>query len=492
MALTAKNFLWILITAYAVYFSSLTIQRYQNLHASYFDLGIMHQTVHNTYRAITTGDWSLFLEMTKPGSAMQFKRPAVHTDFLLVFLAPFYIFYDGPETLLVIQALVVALGAWAVFKITEIVFNGSKHKSWLALIFSAAYLAYPPMQHGTAFEMHAFTLVTPILLAAFYFALVRKFWPSLLFISLAILSKENVGLSVSLLGLYWIFMGMRGRDRALARFGTAVAIASFVWFALSVFVITPYFRGRGEQHFATMFYSEFGNTPGRIISGTLTSPGKVTEKLAQASTGEYIFQLLGPVGFLSLASPLQLIPALPELAINLLSSNSKMRGVERHYTALIQFFIFISAIYGAKRISLIIKTDFHKNNSEIRVIVWLMAAVLAFGFFKGLLPLSRNPLPKIWSVPSSAKEEAFQWKNKLKDENLKITSTNNLAPLFSGRKYFYNLSDTYQLADYAVINMEEIGPLIPAIARERLRADKNFILVHKTPALEVYKKLKDN
>jgi len=96
--------LWFFILAYIGYFSYFTILRYKTLYASYYDLGIMHQTVFNTYKAISTGDWSRFLEMTSTTGSEQIKRMAIHNDPLLAFFAPFY-FIHSRSNLLIIQLL---------------------------------------------------------------------------------------------------------------------------------------------------------------------------------------------------------------------------------------------------------------------------------------------------------------------------------------------------------------------------------------------------
>src|SRR3989344_5193636 len=106
---TIKIVLWFMILLYIGYFSYFTILRYQTLYSSYFDLGIMHQTVYNTYQSIKKLDISRFLELTNPYGPGQIKRMAIHNDILLAFLAPFYFIYPGPETLLVIQTIILAL-----------------------------------------------------------------------------------------------------------------------------------------------------------------------------------------------------------------------------------------------------------------------------------------------------------------------------------------------------------------------------------------------
>ena len=111
--------LWIFITAYILYFSFFTVLRYKTLYASYYDLGIMNQTVYNTYKGIVTKDPSRILEMTDADSPNQIKRMAIHSDVILTLLAPFYLIHPGPDTLLVIESVVAAFGAWFLFKIVQ-------------------------------------------------------------------------------------------------------------------------------------------------------------------------------------------------------------------------------------------------------------------------------------------------------------------------------------------------------------------------------------
>jgi uncharacterized membrane protein len=50
-----------LVIVYALFFSIFTISRANDLHANYFDLGIMNQTTYNSYKALQTGDFSRIL-----------------------------------------------------------------------------------------------------------------------------------------------------------------------------------------------------------------------------------------------------------------------------------------------------------------------------------------------------------------------------------------------------------------------------------------------
>lgn len=460
-----KIILWALILLYIGYFSYFTTLRYRTLYASYFDLGIMHQTVYNTYQSIKKLDMSRFLELTNPFGPDQIKRMAIHNDILLAFMAPFYFIYSGPETLLVIQTIILALGAVAIYKIAKKVFEKEKKSDLIGLVFVAAYLLYSPMQRANIFEFHAVALATTTLLFMFYFWLVKKYKWSFLFFTLSIFSKEQVALTTLFFGLYIFYDGRRNKTNI--RYPLLIIISSIIWFFVSMLVIIPYFRG--SNHFALNYYANFWKSFFHI------------------DTLRYLFFLLGPTAFLSLLSPFQFLIALPELGINLLSNNWNMRNIVFHYTSVIQPFVFISAIYGTRKLS--------KNSSQrlkiISAIIILFS--LLFSYFISPLPYSRERDVHPFLYPQRERTDAAFWKNLLKNKKLKISATGHMAPLFASRRYFYNFSKDYYLADYIVLNIDEIynypekDTLVPVY--ERLRKDKQFRHIYKNENLEVYKKL---
>jgi len=255
--------LTLFIVAYSVYFSLLTINRYEKLYAHYFDLGIMHQSVYNTYQSIKTADFSRFLEMTNPHtSAAQIKRMSIHNDMLLALLAPFYFIHEGPETILVIQTIVVAIGALYVFLIAKKVLKDLPYSEWLALVLSISYLLYSPLQKANKFEFHAVTLATTFLLAAFYYWREKQYKASLVSVGLSLITKEQVGMTTALFGGYILveqfkhikltklishFTDKLKTDKNV-RFALITIAVSIFWILLSMFVIIP--MARGDEHFA--------------------------------------------------------------------------------------------------------------------------------------------------------------------------------------------------------------------------------------------------
>ncbi len=478
-----KILLWVLIIAYVLYFSFFTILRYRTLYSSYFDLGIMHQTVFNTYRALTDRDPSRILELTNPFGPNQIKRPAIHNDIILALLSVFYFIYASPITLLILQSAIIGLGAWFIFQITQVVFEKQKFRDGLSLVFTLCYLLYPALELSNMYEFHAVTLATTFLLAMFYFWLKKQYNWSYLFVILSLFTKEQVGLTTAFFGIY-AFLTHPRADKKNLQFSLAVVGMSIFWFVLSLYVIIP--QARGGDHFALGYYSEFGDTPTKVLIGIFTSPFTTAKHIFNTGTLEYLTSLLGPLGFLSLLSPLQLLIALPELAINLLSNNSGLRNIHFQYTAVTTPFIFISAIYGTKKI-----TEKFKTASFIPYYLLLIA--LLFAYLQGPLPGAKKQEVHPFKYPQKEAEETLPWAERFKDENLKISTTGQLAPFFTSRRYFYTFSQYYTLADYVVIRPLEIytyperKSLTPAY--EHLQRDKRFQLIYKKGNFEVYKRV---
>lgn len=482
--------LLLFVIVYIGYFSYLTILRYHTLYANYFDLGIMHQTVYNTYRALQTGDFSRFLELTNPHGYDQVKRMAIHNDILLAFLAPFYFIYNGAETLLIIQSLVLGLGTFALYGISQIVLQKQKKKEIIGLIFSASYLLFPAMERANIFEFHAVTLATGLLLFMFYFFLKKKYLFSALFFIASIFSKEEVALTTAFFGLYILFITFRDKKIRITErkkeiaFGIFILVTSIMWFFLSMLVIIPIFRK--EMSFALTYYSDFGDSPVKVLFGILKNPSSIIRYIWHIDTARYLLFLLGPMGFLSLFAPLQLLIVLPEFAINLLSNNWNMRNIIYHYTSVITPFIMISAIYGFYNI-----VNF-KKRLKYPILALVIICTALFSYFKSPLPYSveRDVHPFLW--PQKEMKDAHLWKGILTDKKLKIMATNQIAPLFSSRRYLYQFSSRYDLADYIVLSTNEIynypekDKLIPIY--EQLSKDKKYMRVYKNENVEVFRK----
>ncbi len=464
-----------LILLYISYFSYLSLIRHNSLYSGYYDLAIMDQTVYNTFRG-------RILELTNPEGINNFKRMAIHNDIVMVLLAPFYFIFSGPQTLLIIQAIIIALGAIPIYLLCKSILKSK----YFGTIFAFVYLMYPPLQRANLFDFHPVMLATTFLLFMFYLFSIKKYWPSIIFFLLAIFSKEQIPLTTTVFGFLMAVFAKKENNRKKLFFSGLIFIISLFWFIASIWLIAPYFRQ--GQHFALFRYKSLGDGPMEIISNLLTKPSIYINIIFNITNLKYLFLLLAPLGLLSLFSPIYLLIASPEFMINFLSSHSQMRAIDHHYTAVIIPFVFISAIFGAKEI---IKRQILSNR---KISILLILSTLIISYYKGLLPYSKDSKLNLFLSPRSEISSIKLWEKKLNNENISISASESLGPHFSQRKKIFRFSGSYKHADYVLILRNNIyhdwlGKKQSISDYERLKIDKGYNIIYKDHDFEVYKKI---
>ncbi len=179
--------LWIAITTYVLVFARLTFQMYDRFATASYDLGIFDQAT-----------WLLSRGHSPFVTIRGLPLLADHFSLILYALAPLYWLWPSAKMLLLAQTLALALGALPLYALAR---KRLQSAPW-ALLLAGAYLLYPVLQWSGTFEFHPDTFATPLLLAAFWFLEGRNWKPYFLCLTLALLTKETVGLTVLAVGLY--------------------------------------------------------------------------------------------------------------------------------------------------------------------------------------------------------------------------------------------------------------------------------------------------
>lgn len=469
--------LGIIIVCFITLFSFLAVQRYTNLDGHYYDLGIMNQVVYNTSQG-----W--FLEMTNQDFGMNMSRFAIHFDPIMALFAPFYWLLPSPTVLVVGQALLVGLGAIGIYLLGM---HLTKEKL-ASLFFAVVYLCYFPVQRGLLFDFHSVVLATPLLIFAVYFSLTKKYIPAAIFIALALLTKEHVGLVTGLLGLYLAFF------KKEYRFGLCVATLSFIIFGLTFFYIIP--TARQGEHFALKYIS---NEDGFTDLSVLVAQSRIS----------YLKMLLLPQLPLIIFSPIPFLIAAPELGINLLSQNSNLRSFFFHYNSVIVVFVMWSMLSGYARMKKMIRKPMYQYAIMAAFIILFVQQIYLYG----PLPVRfvRHP-HEVWIVSQEKKDVIAHWQEVLSDPLISVASTPRIAPFFTNRRYFYDFlydptfgsmghSDDdiisavakYEKADFVIINKAEIPTDNPEGLTERfyqhLISNTKYQRVADYQEIEVYKKI---
>ena len=334
---------------------------------------------------------------------------AVHNSLVFLLIAPFYALSPNLVPMIILQTLVLCLGAWAVFLIAKEVLDERT-----GLLFGLLYLLYFPL-HGINYDsFHELGfLITPVLFS-FYFLLKKKFIPFWVMIFLAIICKEDVPFLIAAYGLFMIYLAWKEKKNGkwekawfknpLLLNGAAVFIFSVFWLILSVYVIIPSFR-TGGFHLTGERYAQFGNSFGEVAKNIILKPGLVIKTVCQYPKFTFCMEMVAPLAFMSFFCFPAFLVSFPNLLINLLSSFSVMHNTGSRYSAPVVPFVFISAILGFTQFVNNAKTEEQRKTRYFRTM-----KIAFFITIVGALFFNPSPFRVGWKVPKITQHRKTSWK----------------------------------------------------------------------------------
>ncbi|MFN8074176.1 MAG: DUF2079 domain-containing protein [Kineosporiaceae bacterium] len=253
-----------------------------------------------------------------------------HFHPVVALIAPFYRLWPSPVTLLVAQALAVALGAGVLSR------AAFRHLEPLpATALSAAFALCWPLQTMSVYGFHEIAFAVPLLALSLSSLLDRRFVACALWALPLLLVKEDQALTVAVLGaVLWT----RGRRRL----GAGVGVAGLAGFALITGVVIPSlsYYGRFTYWSAGVGESDTSTASPGVVTGLALHVWTSLSSPTPWMTGAL---LLVMVAGLALRSSLLLL-ALPAAAIRLVSSNEGMWSWHYHYDAPLAVILFFAAL----------------------------------------------------------------------------------------------------------------------------------------------------
>src|SRR5437764_822639 len=309
-----------LITLAALLFAGYFIFYLTGRHDAYItsaeDLGIMDQAILSTlhgqlfHQTIcnTVNDTNCY-------SFNGISRFAIHFEPILFPVSLFYLIWSNPKTLLVIQSLLVASGAFPAFWLARL----RLRSELAAVIIALLYLLYPAQQQATIYDFHAVTFTASLLLFTLYFMYTRRTVWLFIFAILSMACKEEIPLVILIFGLWSMLFQQRWRS------GLALALLAIAWIGLGLLIL-HFYSPTGHSLLASR-YSALGNSPIAIVKSILLHPvGILRVYVFEPFHLLYLRILLSPVAYFPLLAPWIFVLAVPSLAINMLSSEANMHS----------------------------------------------------------------------------------------------------------------------------------------------------------------------
>ena len=360
----------LIIGGFVVYFAYYVILQHAAFETFGYDLANVSQSIWNTLHGRPMA------MTTREGLS---SRWGGHFEPILLLLIPIYAIFPTPVTLTVLQAVIVAIGAFPIFWIAQDLLRSD----WAGVVFAGVYLMLPALQAATTFDFHGVTLAATFLAFALWALLQKRYLAFAMSSLLAMSCKEDMPLLVLMMGLYILLIQRRWKE------GSTTIVVSAAWFIIANFVIIPAYSPI-QDNIHIVRYSGLGSNLEEVMLSFFEHPLRVLIIAFEPPKLLYWVRLTMPVAFTSLLDPTLLLLSLPSLAINTLSSEPTVyRPDTFHYTAPIVPFIAVSSISGIARLSRWLgrKNENRYIHWRMRLLTVVLGASLGYHTLAGYTPL---------------------------------------------------------------------------------------------------------
>jgi uncharacterized membrane protein len=442
----SRRRLALLVAAFAVMALVLLGARYLTWHSFVHDLGSYDQKVWLTATRATLPD---AIQQTYRGGT---EAPPCgeerywgicHFQPLYLVFALVYRLWASPLVLLGTQVLLVTAAAIPCYRLAR-----ARLTAGASALVVLLYLAQPAVQFNALLDFRPDHIAIPLFFWAYVLADRGRFKSAVGAAVLPGLAKESLILALTGFGLFLI-----AQKRRLA-LGLAVTVVSVAVFAA---VVLSALGGPQQSEAAFMMARYFS-------AGGALAPALLARKLV------YLAALLAPLGFLPLLAPRILLPAVPAIAIALLSNDATHTSIQSQYSAAMVAPLFAALIVVAAWLP----GRFGEWMAPARVLGALLVFSLTVSFAIGPSPLSMNFWSERWGkhwhfsryLPD--RQAAMNAAAALipDDPGVMVVSQNDVNGAKLAHRYFYfAFPNGLERADYVFLDTRRM-PFVYWVAKE--------------------------
>jgi uncharacterized membrane protein len=365
-----------------VVYTTLSVLRHRALETSGFDLGIFEQEV----RSYADGRWPTST-LKGPG----FPLLGDHFSPITATIAPLYRLVPSPVTLLVVQAALLAI---AVYPLARWAYQRS---GWaLSATVATGYGLSWGIAQTVGFDFHEVAFAVPLLAFSAVALGEGRLRAAVWWAVPLALVKEDLGLTIAVLGLLVAWRG----ERRLGRLTAAVGVLSTV---VEMGIIIPALNPLHHNAYTASVHTG--------LIADLVNLARPDTKIAT------VVLLLAPTAFLAVRSPLFLL-AVPTLAWRFVAGNPAYWGTMFHYSAVLMPIVFAAFVDVMIR-------DRSYRRRRLAVSLAVTALLLPGA------PLAELVSPRLWS-PGPAVTATEQLLDRI-PTGASVAASNWLAPRLTGR-----------------------------------------------------------
>jgi uncharacterized membrane protein len=395
-----------LLLVYVLVFSTLTIRQHQSFNTNALDLGKFDQGIWNTSQGrpyqITISE-NLVIES--------------HFSPSLALFAPLYWIWPDIRVLFIMQSILLGGAGFLIYWFFR------RENPWLGVAVFAAYLMNPALHQVNLVEFRRLTLAVFATSYAIYHLLRRQYGWMALGLALALLSKEDMSLTVIAFGLY-IMLVQRNLKVGITTFVIGVA-----WFILVPFYVLPQImttdQTEGYQH-ANSSYSYLGTSLPEILQTVSRQPGLLWQYAGQPERLQAVFNFLWPSAFLFLLAPEIAFFLLPHFGFLLTSTGEPMGQLEAWYPSVLIIMLFWAVAVGISRLS--------TRRQRITLGILLVASLVAWIGMSELWPGSKFDISR-YQISDHDRQVAAQI-SQIADDTI-VMAQDPLVPHLSHRENIF-------------------------------------------------------
>ena len=492
-----------MVAVYSGLFGFLVYRQQSNFGTFGFDIGIHDQ-----------GIWLVSRGRSPFVTVRGLDYFAHHVNIISLAFVPFYWLGAGPHLLILVHTVAVACGAIPLWLLAR----DRLGRPWLALVPALAYLLHPAVQWITWWAYHPDSLAITPLLFAWWLAATRRwgwFWVAA---AVALACKEDVALSVVMLGLLialWLPAVAAPTPATAAsptppiaasptpptaspvadhhrRIGFIVAGVGALWYVLATRVIIPW-RNDGYGPFYDSFFPSLGRTIPEVLWNSVRHPSRVLHLARLPDRLEYYRQMFGPVA----ALPVFALPALlfgaPQFGVDITAQVVQGATIKSQYATLPVVAIFVATVEALGWLA-------HRRLHRILVpaaVAVLAASSLIATVQWGLSPLGRQFDSGVW-VAHNAKAPELNRVLRLVPADAGVSVTWYLTPHMTHRPVVYEFPNPWVGTNYGrtagdhgdpagvdwlVVDRQTLGPADLALLDRLTGAGGPFTVVSENQSI---------
>lgn len=445
----------LLAALFIIIFSLYSLNRHFSFNSHAFDLGIYAQATY------------LYSQNLTPFSTLKHMIIlADHFEPILFLISPIYKLFPSASTLLVIQAIFVALSSIPIYLIAIDKLKGIV----VSFLITLSYLTSVGIISAVNFDFHTTTIsVFPLSLMLYfwYFKKWRMYW-IILFLSLTF--KEDVTLFILGLGIYQLLWKERKQ-------GLLTVIFALTSIYIIKFQIMPFLWKGGELGYLSSSILPL-NSPLDLFLLFMTRPSIFTDQIFNSPIKiQTIDTLYQQFAFLPVLSVFSWLTVLPSLFLRFSSNYTQIWTNNWHHSANLVPFLAVSAIFALNKF----KIPF------LPIIILLLFFLMTGGLAPNGMVLTtiQNPIQDF---------SHFQYiQNAIKDipASAAVSAQSPLVPHLINRERIYMFPEIYG-AEYIILdkslstyplNRQELEKRIKYLKSSPLwikkRENKSLIIVKK-------------